>query len=613
MTNLDPELEARLVRIEQAIGWLIDLEQRRQQAASTMSVAVQTGPVQGAPGATVASTQLQVEPVQQAYATQTAASPATGAVASHAPVQAEAQRGFELSSTTLVAGVGGAIFLAGAIFLLSYSIQQGWVGEELRFIGALIAGVGLTALATKLMLGTGRKIGVSVLLAGLGTLQLAFRVGAIDYQFFPPMIGFAGVFVGTVFAGALAARARSGGAMTIALISGLLAPMAFSQGGHHEIELAGYLALLMASALVVPLASGQGGDWKVSRWLAVVGTWLMLAFCVVEVHGTANRNILLALLVLHHALAGVWIWLPGRANLLPKTPTTLWMLVSLAASSLGWQIWDEQDWPVEFFSIVMVAYAAAHLALVPFARRKMGSGIADTGLLALAGGHLALAVPVALDWQWVGAAWGVFALGCAWAASRNASAQAGDERRAFTTLALGFATIASLHWLTPAHWFLSSYSDGAAEGANWLPFINPFFVEGLLATAAWALLIRVKKIAPLAFFGGQIVGALLFSREIAGMVYLASESTRAGSISSTLVFAFVGAAQWIASLRMEKSQRQSALTIAGYAWLGVAAVKLLVHDLADADTPLRAIVFLGVGAIFLAAAVLGHRLRGEKQ
>ncbi|HEX9009080.1 MAG TPA: hypothetical protein VF804_01845, partial [Holophagaceae bacterium] len=52
---------------------------------------------------------------------------------------------------------------------------------------------------------------------------------------------------------------------------------------------------------------------------------------------------------------------------------------------------------------------------------------------------------------------------------------------------------------------------------------------------------------------------------------------------------------------------------AGYAWMGVAAAKLLLSDLATADTPLRAVAFLGVGAIGMAAAVLARRSHPEEE
>ena len=52
-----------------------------------------------------------------------------------------------------------------------------------------------------------------------------------------------------------------------------------------------------------------------------------------------------------------------------------------------------------------------------------------------------------------------------------------------------------------------------------------------------------------------------------------------------------------------------ALLLAGYGWMGLASVKLLLSDLDRADAPLRALAFLGVGGIGMAAAILANRQR----
>jgi uncharacterized membrane protein len=89
------------------------------------------------------------------------------------------------------------------------------------------------------------------------------------------------------------------------------------------------------------------------------------------------------------------------------------------------------------------------------------------------------------------------------------------------------------------------------------------------------------------------------------------DAHRASDITITLVLALSGALQWLSGVRREASEGRVALLAAGYAWLGIASMKLVLADLAQADTPLRALAFLGVGAIFLVAALVAHRLRPE--
>ena len=80
----------------------------------------------------------------------------------------------------------------------------------------------------------------------------------------------------------------------------------------------------------------------------------------------------------------------------------------------------------------------------------------------------------------------------------------------------------------------------------------------------------------------------------------------------TLLWALAGAGQWLRSLSLEGKGPRLAFAIAGYAWLGLASFKLILFDLASSDLALKAVVFLGVGLIFLAAALVGSRARRKE-
>lgn len=578
---MSDEIDQRLAKLEAQVHWLLTQEQQRASAAA-----------------------------------RPAASPAAGATPRPVPRPAPPRPAAPprppskpFNPTVWIAAAGSAIFLIGIIFFLVWSIQQGWLGPEMRLLLGLGVGIALTAVAGRLMLGNARDLGVAVLLAGLGTLQFSFRAGAFNYHFFPATLGLAGVAIATVLAGALAARAKSGGALSVSLISGFVAPLAFSQGGHHEVALAVYLAVLMASALAVPYLSGQGARWGTARWIAIFGTWILLAASSVEV-GASDGGSLLLLVVIHLGVSGLWIWLPGVEEK-PVTPTLLWILTSLAATSLGAALWNRGGWPVEWYAGPVLAVAALNLALVKPLRVRLQSRQADLGLLVLAAGHLACAIPIALAWRWVGPLWALLALGLAWASDRAEAGPYAEEASALRKLAFGMAMLASLRWLIHGFdlWFSPSRT----------PFLNTVFVEGAVGTFAWLLLARNSDISRvLAIVGFEVLGNLTLAFECAHLVrWMRSNAAadwdthRASDITITLVWALSGALQWLAGVRREAADGRTALLAAGYTWLGIASMKLVLADLAQADTPLRALAFLGVGAIFLIAALVAHRLRPE--
>jgi hypothetical protein len=511
--------------------------------------------------------------------------------------------------TVWVAGAGAALFLVGVIFFLVWSIQQGWLGPEMRLLLGLGAGVVLTGIAAALILGRGRALGVAVLLAGLGTLQFTFRAGALNYHFFPPALGFAAAAIATLFAGGLAARAKSGGALGMALVSGFLAPIVFSEGGHHEVALALYLAALMVSATIVPYVSGEGARWGGSRWFAVFGTWVLLAVAASSARAE-DAPLVFLLLGVHLLLTGLWIWLPGTADK-PATPTLLWILVSFAATSLGAVLWHTLDWPTEWYAGPVLVVAALNLALVPAMRWRLGSRQADLGLLVLAVGHLACAIPIALAWRWVGPLWALLALGLA-AVSRTAEdGPYAAEGAALRKLAFAMAAAASVRWMIHGidFWWTSPTR---------IPFANAVFFEGAVTALAWLLLAPRGRVGGgLALVGAELVGNLTLAFECGYAVWFLLGGTsadwssyRAPSIAITLVFALSGALQWLFGVR--RVENRIPLLAAGYVWLAIASVKLVVADLSTASTPLRALAFLGVGGIFIVAALVGHRLRPQE-
>jgi hypothetical protein len=228
-------------------------------------------------------------------------------------------------------------------------------------------------------------------------------------------------------------------------------------------------------------------------------------------------------------------------------------------------------------------------------------------------GHLSLAVPVALAWRWVGPLWGAFALGLAWAATKAKEGDYAEEASSLRWLAGALALLTTLRWAFHG-------VDGMIGSANTsaLPFLNGAFAEGALASAAWYLLARGGgPLGLLSFLALELTANLTLAFEAARLVHwfqsplqLRYGPSRAASIAMTLVLALSGAWQWMRGLRRTDGS-QKALRIAGYVWMGVASCKLIVADLDRADTPLRALAFLGVGGIGMAAAILANRRRQE--
>ena len=215
-------------------------------------------------------------------------------------------------------------------------------------------------------------------------------------------------------------------------------------------------------------------------------------------------------------------------------------------------------------------------------------------------------MPVALAWRWVGPLWGAFALGLGWASLKAEDSAFAEEATALRWLAAAMALLTTLRWA--AH----GYDGLIFHTGRLVPFLSDAFAEGALAAATWFLLSRRGgPLGILSFLALEVTANVTLAFEAARLVQWFQGSvflSRAASIAMTLVWALSGAWQWMRGLGQPASARR-ALMGAGYAWMGVASLKLIASDLDRADTPLRALAFLGVGGIGMAAAILANRRR----
>lgn len=516
-----------------------------------------------------------------------------------APAPRPPVRGASLPSTVWVAAAGAFLFLLGAAYGLAVSIERGWISPPVRVGGGLAVGLAAMAAAYRLLVGERRTLGVTLLAVGTGTWTFALYFGAHGAALFPLGVGFAGAALAVLAAGGLAARTGSDGAMAVAVATGLAAPLAFSSGQGTVATLALYFAVLLGAQLAAHYATGTGGGWRLTRALALGAVWLVVWSAVVSIRRGAPETALLGLAALG-AVALVLAWLPRH----PQTPwlpagAALAALAGVAGAALV--VWRRAQWNDEAFSLVLAALAAVALGLVFLARRRTGGRAHDLPLLFGALALTLLAVLTALDWQWVALAWSLIAAVLAWSARRERPSQP-IEAAALAALGLAAAGFATVHWMVSCFW---------RDRAETI-FLNPGFGAALFTALAWLGLITGSAAQRgLAFVAGQFVlvnaVAWEFTRSVPAL--RGEEATlEFGALLATLTYAAAGAGGWLRGVLYEaEAERARAWRLAGYAWLGAAAVKLLGFDLEHADLAFRAVAALAVGALFIGAAFWADR------
>jgi len=508
----------------------------------------------------------------------------------------------EIKSTVWVAGAGAVIFLIGAIYGLTVSIQRGWISPPVRVGAGLVVGLALGLAAVRQIQQQRRGLGVALLAAGVGTWTFSLYFGSHEAALFSLTIGLLGAAMATLAAGWVAARTRSDGAMAVALATGLVAPLAFSDGRGSVPGLLTWLLALSGSQVLTHYLAGAGARWSWSRLLGTAGVWLVVCLGVGSGH-LDSPTLILGLLAALAVSVLAMVWLPAH----PETP--VWpgaaTVISQCGLALGaWLVWERSGYQKENFAVVLGVLSVASAGLVPLARRRMDSFGHDLPLWLLALGFGLLAVAVACDWRWVVIAWGTLAALLAWAA-RAGQQNNRPEAETLQVLAVIAATAASAIWL------ILMMDQRRSE---WL-FLNRVFCGGLLASLAWGLLASTQgRLRELAVVALQVVlvnaVACEWSRAIPTL-HSENTSLTVGPLLATLTYALVGTGLWLRGLMAGEPRARQLLRVCGYGWLVVASLKLLLSDLARADLLFRAVAALGVGAIFIAAAWWGSQPRAD--
>lgn len=504
-----------------------------------------------------------------------------------------------VASITWIGAAGALIFLVGASYGLAVSIEYGWLSAPVRVAAGLIIGLALGVLAGRLLIRGGAALGVGFLAAGAGTWMFALHYGAHDARLFAAAWGWLGAWLAVLAGGGLAARTRRDGALAVSLAVGWITPLLFHESVASLPVLLAHGLALSGGALAIHYLTGTGAHWRWTRLVIVLGAWGVMAWGTGRL--LAYPQPAWGLVLLISALgAGLFLaWLPRHAEV-PLAPGAMTVGTILGFALAWWNVSHALAWPREAFAGMLTVLAALSLGLIIAARRRTGGREHDLALGLLGVGLLLLAVPVAVEWRWVGLGWGLLAAGLSLGAWR---AQPGP-RPHLMLIAFIAATAASVVWL----------GEGLNLHREVRPVFNLTFLNGVLASTAWAGLALVPGPHRRLVLGIlQVMGVHVVAWELARIlptVVVADIRLPLGTLAITLSYCLAGATQWVWSLtRGARSPWSRPIRALGYAWLVAAGVKLMAHDLAGAEPLLRAVAALGVGVLLLGAAWGANHLR----
>ena len=322
-----------------------------------------------------------------------------------------------------VVRVGIVVLFIGLAFLAKYTAQLGLFPIEARL--TTIALVGVALLAFGFLKRTQKHIAQYALTlqgAGVAVLNLTLLAAMKGYGLLPMGMTFALMVLVCALGCALAYLQNS---MVLALVSfagGFAAPILLSTGEGNYIGLFTYYTILNLAILVIAYFK----TWRPLNLLGFFATfgvatmWGVLSFK--PENYLPAQGFLVLFFVIYLLTAMLYARNTARADTLRQMPlidNTLIFGTPLVAFGLQIGLVRAFEYGAAFSALGMAAiYVLCAFVLV---RQTRGyNKLLLECFLALGVGFLTLAIPLALNGQWIGVAWALEGLGAFWVGMRQA-------------------------------------------------------------------------------------------------------------------------------------------------------------------------------------------------
>ncbi len=312
-----------------------------------------------------------------------------------------------------LAKIGALLLFFGLAYLFKYSVDHALIPIELR-----LAGAGLFSLA---LLATGWRLRMRQPLYGLilqgaavGAFYLTSFAAHRLYQLVPLTAVFALMIVICAASVVLSVLQRAQSLAVVAALGGYLAPLLLSSGGGSPIGLFSYYLMLSAGILAVSI-------WQIWRPLNLVG--FVFTFGVGAMWGNGNYRpefytSCQLFLIVNFLIFGI---VAPLAALLKDTKNLRFVDGSLVFGSpllafgMQYALMREHNWTLgAAFSCLALGAIYLPLARALMRRWPEAGHRMALSFIALGGGFVTLAIPLALSAQWTSLAWALEGLGLVW-------------------------------------------------------------------------------------------------------------------------------------------------------------------------------------------------------
>jgi len=330
--------------------------------------------------------------------------------------------------------VGALILFLGLAFLLRYTAERVTVPIEMRYASVVLVATALLALGWFLRR---RRPDYAIVIqgAGIGVFYLTTLAAMKLHGLLPVTAGFGFLFAVAVLSAVLAVLQNAPVLAIVAALEGFAAPVLASTGQNNPVGLFSYLLVLDIGILLVAWFKA----WRVLNLIGAVGTFSLAVGWAQKYYTNDQFDLAQPFLVVFFLLFIAIGFLFARRTLSEAPDDTTEPLSTRAVNTL--RRVGRVDSALTF-GLPMAAYGLEYLMVKPW---DMGPAFAAMGFSAfyLLAGRLiwatqprglsllaeayaivgvifaTLAIPLAFEGQWTGAAWAVEAAGMYWLGVRQ--------------------------------------------------------------------------------------------------------------------------------------------------------------------------------------------------
>jgi uncharacterized membrane protein len=196
----------------------------------------------------------------------------------------------------LLAWVGGAAVVLGAIFFLSLAFSRGWIGPEARVAMGLAGGAVAIGLGGWMFGRRQAQLGHVLIAVGLGIVSLSLFAGTRLYGLFPPEMALVGSFVAALTVAAIAVRVNSEAVAIYGLVAVVAAPPVL--GAPANLTTVAFLGVTLVGTTAIALVR----SW---RWLPPIAFTITAPQLVAWLIGKPDAATVVAVLGVYWLLHAV--------------------------------------------------------------------------------------------------------------------------------------------------------------------------------------------------------------------------------------------------------------------------------------------------------------------